>query len=122
VLLAVRVFCDGGAGARSMLAGVAAYSPAQRLLFVAIGVAAAFYEESIFLGYLQPALVARMGSVGGIATSAVLFSLYHFRFRAMSLFVLLTFGVIFGVLQERRGSLVAPAFAHALVWAVLGAA
>jgi membrane protease YdiL (CAAX protease family) len=122
VWLAVRVVWEGGAAVRSVFTAVAEYSLAQRFLFVAIGVSAAFCEESIFRGYLQPTLVARMGRVAGIAASAAIFALYHLRFRPMSLLVLFAFGAIFGVLRERRGGLVAPAVAHALVWAVLGAA
>jgi membrane protease YdiL (CAAX protease family) len=122
VVLASRAVTDGSEGARSVLTAIAAYSPAQRLLFAAIGIGAAFSEESIFRGYLQPALVARIGSAGGIAASAAVFSLYHARFRAMSLIGLAAFGVVFGVLRARRGGLVAPALAHGLVWAVLGSA
>jgi membrane protease YdiL (CAAX protease family) len=50
------------------------------------------------------------------------FSLYHLRFRPTSLVVLFAFGAVYGALRERRGGLVAPAIAHGLVWAVLGAA
>jgi membrane protease YdiL (CAAX protease family) len=122
VVVALRAIDDGGEGARSMLSGIAAYSVAQRLLFATIGFAAAFCEESIFRGYLQPALAGRIGSAGGIVVSAAIFSLYHLRFRATSLIALLAFGVIYGVLRARRGGLAAPAVAHWLVWAVFGSA
>jgi membrane protease YdiL (CAAX protease family) len=45
---------------------IADYTAAQRLLFVLIGVQAAFVEESLFRGYLQPTLVEKLGPMFGV--------------------------------------------------------
>jgi membrane protease YdiL (CAAX protease family) len=114
---------DGGmAGARTAIASISSYSAAQRVLFFAMGATAAFCEESIFRGYLQPALVAKVGRYGGVVATAAIFALYHLRFRPVSLVALFAMGLIYGALRARRGGLFAPAAAHGLVWAVLGSA
>lgn len=97
------------------------YSPAQRALFFFVGVIAAFGEESIFRGYLQPSLMKRVGGVGGVLVTAAFFSFYHLRFAPLRLLGLFLIGLVYGVLRGRDRSLLAPAVAHGLCWAVLGA-
>ena len=60
-----------------MIEEVSSYSPAQRLLFLLIGVGAALAEESLFRGYIQTALVGKLGLAGGIAVGALVFAVYH---------------------------------------------
>jgi membrane protease YdiL (CAAX protease family) len=103
-------------------ATIAGYSPLEHLVFCAIGLSAAFTEESLFRGYLQPGLVKRLGPTAGIVVGAAIFSLYHLNFGAASLLGKLLAGLVFGVLRHRTGSLVPGAIAHALIWIVLGAA
>ena len=103
--------------------GIAGYTVAQRVSFVVIGVfGACAAEESLYRGYLQPALARKLGVVGGVVVTALLFSALHFNPNPVSLVVKFFFGVIYGVLALRTGSLVAPGVTHALVWAVIGAA
>ncbi len=111
-----------GGDVHALVSHVGDYSLAQRLLFLFIGVTAAFYEESLFRGYLQPALVARVGAVGGIVLTAAVFSVYHLQFHPASLVAKFGLGLVFGGLRARGRTLLAPATAHALVWAVIGAA
>lgn len=94
----------------------------QRLMFLLVAIfGAALVEETIFRGYLQPVLVARLGLVGGLVASAILFDLMHMNFRPASLFTKFAFGIVFGALRGRDRSLVAPAIAHGLIWHVYGA-
>lgn len=99
---------------------IAGYSPAHRLLFLGIGIEAAITEETIFRGYLQPALIARFGLVLGIFIGAAFFALYHLNMRPSALLGKLLIGLILGALRGKDRSLVAPAVTHALIWAVLG--
>jgi membrane protease YdiL (CAAX protease family) len=93
-----------------------------RLLFCCVAVfGAALVEESLFRGYLQPALVARFGLPGAVVLQAIVFDLMHLNFAPASLVVKFLFGVIFGALRGRDGSLLAPAIAHGLIWVVFGA-
>jgi membrane protease YdiL (CAAX protease family) len=105
-----------------LLSTLTGYTPAQRLLFLAIGASAAAIEESLFRGYLQPALIAKTGLVGGIAIGAAIFSLYHLFMgpSPLNLFGKLLVGLILGGLRARRNSLVAPALAHFAFWQIFG--
>lgn len=114
-------------GFRDALTGIAEtiahYTPQQRALWVLMGVIAAIPEETIFRGILQPTLQQKLGRWPGIVLSAFIFSIYHVQY-ALVLPLLVShfvFGLIFGLLRERTGTLWAPAIAHALVWIVLGA-
>jgi membrane protease YdiL (CAAX protease family) len=105
-----------------VVAEIGAYTASQRLLFFAIGVSAAAIEESIFRGYLQPALIAKTGLIGGILTVAVIFALYHV-FMGPSWFILLgkvLIGIVLGALRGRSNSLVAPLLAHFAFWQIFG--
>jgi membrane protease YdiL (CAAX protease family) len=107
---------SGGEFVRAILT----ISTPQRLLFALIGLQAAFVEETLFRGYLQPALVARRGNFQGVLLTAMIFALYHLNFRPIALVGKLLFGVVFGVLRERDRGLFAPALAHALLWTAIG--
>lgn len=75
-------------------------------------------EEVLFRGWLQPALIARIGVIGGIALGALVFAGFHLTagVRApFSLVNLLLGGLLFGQLAWRSGGLVAPFLAH-LAW------
>ncbi|WP_437940363.1 CPBP family intramembrane glutamic endopeptidase [Sorangium sp. So ce341] len=100
---------------------IAAQPWSTRALCLCLGLVAAFTEESLFRGYLQPSLCARLGSTGGMLITALLFSLYHLP-RALPMIVSrLVLGLVFGALRGRDRPLRAPAIAHALVWVILGA-
>jgi len=80
-----------------------------------------FAEEILFRGWLQPALVARLGAAGGVALGAVLFAAFHLitgERAPLSLVNLALGGVWFGLLALRSGGILAPVAAH-FAWNVL---
>lgn len=112
----------GVATPAEMLATVSGFSLIDRVGFACIGLSAAFTEESLFRGYLQPGLRARLGAVLAIVVGAAVFSVYHLDFRVHSLLIKCALGMLFAVLREATDSLTPCAIAHFSVWAVLGAA
>jgi membrane protease YdiL (CAAX protease family) len=100
---------------------VLSQSPAERALFLLVGMAIAFYEEPVFRGYLQPALIERLGFPGGVAVTALVFAAWHPpHFNVTGFFVRLSLGLVTGLLRGRDRPLTAALTAHALLWAVLG--
>jgi len=88
------------------------------LLSVSFGwLVAAWSEENVFRGYLQPLLAARYGLPSAILLQAALFSLAHIGCNQAWPFFILWFvtGAILGWLRGRDGSLVAPFVAHGLI-------
>lgn len=72
-------------------------------------------EEVTFRGWLQPALIARLGSVAGIAMTAAIFMTFHLAGGArepLSLLAIFLAGVLFGLLAWRSGGLPAACAAH----------
>jgi membrane protease YdiL (CAAX protease family) len=72
-------------------------------------------EEVLFRGWLQPALVERIGPVAGVLTGAALFAAFHLTAGAMGPLALANImlgGVWFGLLAWRSGGIVAPLAAH----------
>ena len=118
--MGLRYIQGGGAAVTDAGRAVFDYSPAQRVLFFFIGLVAAFGEESIFRGYLQPSLMKRVGVFGGVILTAAFFSAYHLQFAPFRLLGLFVMGLVYGILRNRDRSVVAPAVAHWLCWAVLG--
>jgi membrane protease YdiL (CAAX protease family) len=121
VVMGMRFATGGHVAVTEGLRTIASYSVAQRALFFAIGLVAAFAEESIFRGYLQPALMRRVGATAGVVVTAAIFAVYHLQFAPLRLAALFSIGLIYGVLRMSGPSLFAPAIAHWLCWAVLGA-
>jgi membrane protease YdiL (CAAX protease family) len=123
VLLAAVVLCLSavlGNPLRETLSSWLHQPPRVRLLALGIGCLAAFNEESLFRGYLQPGLVARAGPVGGVLFGAIVFALYHANFAPVALLGKLLFGLVFGALAYKRRSLVPSGLAHLLTWGVMG--
>lgn len=72
-------------------------------------------EELLFRGWLQPALVERLGALSGVALGAVLFTTFHLTagVRApLSLVNVTLAGTLFGLLALRSGGILAPIAAH----------
>jgi membrane protease YdiL (CAAX protease family) len=102
---------------------VLAWSLPQRALFLMIGIAIAVFEESVFRGYLQPTLIHRLGYVGGIAVTAVVFAAWHPPlFSVAGFLVRLSLGLVTGLSRGRDRPLTAAITTHALLWAALGLA
>ena len=120
VAIGLRYLQGGGAAVLDVGRTVLGYSLAQRALFFAVGLVAAFGEESIFRGYLQPSLMKRWGAPSGVLLTAAFFSAYHLQFVPFRLLGLFVIGLVYGILRSRDRSLVAPAVAHWFCWAVLG--
>ena len=120
VLVGVTAIEGGSEGLRELAGAMRGYSPQSRLLFLAIGLSAAGYEESIFRGYLQPALAARLGPVTGVVATAAIFSAYHLQLNPVALAAKLAIGLVLGTLRSTRGSLLSPAIGHSLIWIVIG--
>ena len=81
-------------------------------LFVAIVIMAAVAEEVVFRGCLFAAIRPRLGAVGAVLLTALVFSLVHFDpFVSPQLFVL---GLVLGHVRERAGSLYPCMVLHGL--------
>ena len=109
-----------GADVREMAAEVASFTPGQRLLYLLIGIYAAITEESLFRGYLQPTLVARLRFPAGVLVTALFFALLHHQFDALHMGSKIFGGLLLGLLRGRDSSLIRPAVVHTLQWAILG--
>jgi membrane protease YdiL (CAAX protease family) len=109
-----------GESSHDVVATLLGFSAAQRLLFLIIGLDAAFTEESLFRGYLQPTLVHKLGFPAGLLVMAAIFALYHLKLRPVVLLGKLLLGIVFGLLRGRDRPLWSSAIAHGLLWVVLG--
>ncbi|MHB1853573.1 MAG: CPBP family intramembrane glutamic endopeptidase, partial [Acidimicrobiales bacterium] len=81
------------------------------VLVLVVVVGAPVVEELFFRGLLLRSLQARIGSVGAVIVSGLLFGLAHFE--PLQLPVLALFGVVLGVLALRTGRLGPGICAHA---------
>jgi membrane protease YdiL (CAAX protease family) len=107
--------------AATILRDVLSKSPAERALFLLVGAAIALFEEPVFRGYLQPALIERLGFAGGVAVTALVFAAWHPPYFSVTGFLVrLSLGLVTGSLRGRDRPLTAAITAHALLWAVLG--
>jgi membrane protease YdiL (CAAX protease family) len=119
VFLAVTpMFFDVTPG--DLVEGFAAFSVPQHAMFVLIGIMAAFSEESVFRGHLQPQLLARMPAPAAIALQAALFSVYHLEPHPAALLCKFAFGCVYGALAHHTKGLLAPAVAHFVFWQIVG--
>ena len=87
------------------------------VLFFGFGLAA-WVEENLFRGYLQPLLADRMNIWLAIIVQAIIFSAAHLGYSKHLSDFGFTFvtGLILGLLRFRESSLVAPFVAHGLFW------
>jgi membrane protease YdiL (CAAX protease family) len=85
--------------------------------FFAFGVAA-WVEENLFRGYLQPLLATRLPLQVAIVVQAALFSVAHLGYTTNLMYFGSAFvsGLILGALRGRGRNLVAPYVAHSLLW------
>ncbi len=88
------------------------HGPWQAVLFASVVVGAPLSEETVFRGYLQPALRERVGRQRAIWIQALLFALVHLD--PIGFLPRFLLGVAFGHLVELTGSLWSSIFAHAL--------
>jgi membrane protease YdiL (CAAX protease family) len=74
---------------------------------------APFFEETFFRGALHRYLPSRLGIKGRVLITAVIFGAIH-PYGPTGLIDVMLAGLIFGLLREWRGSLIAPMVAHFL--------
>jgi membrane protease YdiL (CAAX protease family) len=118
VLGAVAAF---GGDASPLIAQLGSYTLSARVLFVILGVAIALWEESVFRGYLQPAVIAWVGVPAGIVVTAVIYALWHPpNFHPLGMSARLVQGLVLGAIRGRDRSLAPAVLAHALYWSVFG--
>jgi membrane protease YdiL (CAAX protease family) len=111
----------GEATLGDVLERTASFGVTERLVYLLIAVfGAALVEETLFRGYLQPALAVKLGLPAAILVQALVFSAMHMRFHPLGFLVKVAFGVIFGALRGKDRSLLGPSIAHGLIWAVWG--
>ena len=80
------------------------------VVFVLVGIGAPIAEEIFFRGFLQRALVARVGPWAGVITTALVFGAAHFE--PLQFPALAAFGLVLGVLAYRSDRLGPSIFAH----------
>ena len=71
------------------------------------------FEEIFFRGGLHRYLPSKLGILGRVAITAVLFGSYH-PYDVSGMIDVALMGVVFGLLREWRGSLIAGMVAHCL--------
>lgn len=80
---------------------------------------AAFQEETIFRGFLMEVLQKRFSVVWSVILQALVFSLAHLGYIPLEIWVFFLlafiFGLLFGALRVKRGSLMSPWIAHGLI-------
>jgi membrane protease YdiL (CAAX protease family) len=94
----------------------------QRAQILLIGLFAAFTEETLFRGYLQPALIGKLGYATGILAGAGVFAVYHVPLtpRVSSLLAKFAYGLVLGFLRGRDRSLLRSSVAHFAFVQVMG--
>jgi membrane protease YdiL (CAAX protease family) len=93
------------------------------VLWIAVSLTAGICEETIFRGYLQKQFIAWTGSVpAGVLLSAVVFGVGHIYQGAKATVVIGVYGLMFGMLAQRRRSMRPGMMTHALHDTVSGLA
>lgn len=91
---------------------IKAHNPLQwAFMLVAVAFVPAFAEEMVTRGYIQSALVPRLGLVTGILLTAGIFALMHFLPAGIPTYVLL--GIWLSWVRHRTGSMTPAIMAHA---------
>ena len=88
--------------------------------WIATSVSAGFCEEYVFRGYVQKQLLAFTGSpFGAVVGQALVFGLMHAYQGWRSVLVIITMGILFGILAAWRKSLIVGMVAHGWqdIWA-----
>ncbi|WP_428263934.1 CPBP family glutamic-type intramembrane protease [Haliangium sp.] len=122
LLLGWGLVIDGADAMTDVLRRIADYTLADRVKFLIIGLLAASCEDTLFRGYIQPALMARLGALTGLLLTIALFAVHHFVdwptvSRMGSLFIT---GLGFGVLRWQKRPVIASYTAHTVLWLIWG--
>lgn len=85
------------------------------ILWIAVIVAAPIFEELFFRGFLYAGLSqSRLGNIGTILLTAMIFALSHLQYDWPEMIVVLCLGIILGMARWRSGSVVLPMILHSL--------
>jgi membrane protease YdiL (CAAX protease family) len=92
------------------------------LLWLAVVICAPVFEESFFRGFLFVGLKkSRIGSVGTIALTALLWALLHVQYDVYVMSTIVVLGIILGIVRLKTGSLWGPLLIHSF-WNLLAMA
>jgi uncharacterized protein len=121
-LLLWNAAMEGADEVRGLLDQITGYSLGTRLGFVAVGVMAALAEDTLFRGYVQPALMARWGAWVGVVATMALFQVHHYVDwpTASRVGCLVITGLGFGIPRWRDRPLMASYVAHVGLWTLWG--
>jgi uncharacterized protein len=87
-------------------------SVAKFILWVTVAIAAPFFEELLFRGFLLPSLIKLTSIWPAIAISGFLFALAHLNLG--DIMPLTVLGMVLGFVYMRSGNLLAPMLLHGL--------
>jgi membrane protease YdiL (CAAX protease family) len=109
-------------GITATLRGIVSIPLADRLPLFVIGVLAASAEDTLFRGYLQPALIARWGTAAGLLLTMALFQVHHYLDwpTVHRVGALVITGLGFGIPRWRDRPLIASYTAHIALWTLWG--
>jgi len=83
------------------------------LLWIAVVIFAPVFEESFFRGFLFAGLVkSRLGAVGTILLTAVIFGVLHFQYNWAGMGEVIILGIVLGTVRLKSGSLFASIAVH----------
>jgi uncharacterized protein len=122
LLLAWNGVMHGADEVRALVAQITGYSLSQRLALFGVGVMAASAEDTLFRGYMQPALMARYGAWAGVIATMALFQIHHYIDwpTATRIGCLVIVGLGFGIPRWRNRPLIASYVAHIGLWTLWG--
>jgi uncharacterized protein len=84
-------------------------------MIVGVVIVAPIVEELVFRGFLLPGWAAsRLGTVGGLVLSSVVWALLHFQYDVWGIAMVFCYGLWFGFVRLRSGSTLATMILHVL--------
>lgn len=101
---------------------VSAYETAQplALLWISFLIFAAAFEEILFRGFLFAGWVkSRIGAIGTVALTSVLFALIHLQYDLFGMMSVLVMGIALGAMRLKTGSLWSSLLMH-FTWNLMG--
>ncbi|MCC5624845.1 CPBP family intramembrane glutamic endopeptidase, partial [Nostoc sp. CHAB 5715] len=103
---------QGGSNPLLQLALESQDAVALGIFFFTAAIAAPFFEEILFRGFLLPSLTRYLPVWGAILTSSLLFAIAHLSLS--EILPLTALGIVLGVVYTRSRNLLAPMLLHSL--------
>jgi len=85
------------------------------LLWIAVGVAAPFFEEFLFRGFLLEGLARSIGVVGAILITSATWAIIHMQYGWFEIITIFFIGILFAVAKIKSNSLYVPVAMHMLM-------